>query len=185
MRILEIKNSLVKISYEVEDNLALSGFAIIEDSNTPYVAQVVNLKAENGKNFAVLKLLFTFNTDGVLKPYNGTIPSLNADITALPASELLSILPLDNPVYLGLVAQQELPFKLDASVLQSNLLICSNNVDNTSKILSNILPQMVEIGKKTVLLDVNGDFSSEENFIFGRNFKLPLNAQFLDFIFEN
>lgn len=185
MRILEIKNSLVKISYDVEDNLVLSGFAIIEDSNTPYVAQVVNLKAENGTNFAVLKLLFTFNTDGVLKPYNGSIPSLNAEITALPAGELLSILPLDNPVYLGLVAQQELPFKLDASVLQSNLLICSNNVDNTSKILSNILPQMVEIGRKTVLLDVNGDFSSEENFIFGRNFKLPLNAEFLDFIFEN
>ncbi len=185
MRILEIKNSLVKISYSVEDNLALSGFAIIEDSNTPYVAQVVNLKAENGQNFAVLKLLFTFNSDGVLKPYNGTIPSLNAEITSLPAGELLSILPLENPVYLGLVAQQELPFKLDSSVLQSNLLICSNNVDNTSKILSNILPQMVELGKKVVLLDTNGDFSSDENFIFGRNFKLPLNAQFLDFIFEN
>lgn len=185
MRILEIKNSLVKISYDVEDDLALAGFAIIEDSNTPYVAQVVNLKAENGKNFAVLKLLFTFNSEGVLKAYNGTIPSLDAEITKLPADELINILPLDNPVYLGLIAQQEAPFKLDSSVLESNLLICSNNVDNTSKILSNILPQMVSLGKKVVLLDVNGDFSSDENFIFGRNFKLPLNAQFLDFIFEN
>ncbi len=185
MKILEIKNSLVKISYEVEDNLALSGFAIIEDSNTPYVAQVVNLKAENGRNFAVLKLLFTFNTDGVLKNYNGTIPSLEATITKLPSEELLSILPMTHPVYLGLLAQQEVPFKLDSSVLESNLLICSNNVDNTSKLLSNILPQMVEEGKKVVLLDVNGDFSSEENFIFGKNFKLPLNSQFLDYIFEN
>ena len=185
MKILEIKNSLVKISYEVEDNLALSGFAIIEDSNTPYVAQVVNLKAENGKNFAVLKLLFTFNTDGVLKNYNGTIPSLEATITKLPSEELLSILPMTHPIYLGLLAQQEVPFKLDSSVLESNLLICSNNVDNTSKLLSNILPQMVEEGKKVVLLDVNGDFSSEENFIFGKNFKLPLNSQFLDYIFEN
>lgn len=185
MKILEIKNSLVKISYEVEDNLALSGFAIIEDSNTPYVAQVVNLKAENGRNFAVLKLLFTFNTEGVLKNYNGTIPSLDASITKLPAEELLSILPMTNPIYLGLLAQQEVPFKLDSSVLESNLLICSNNVDNTSKLLSNILPQVVEEGKKVVLLDVNGDFSSEENFIFGKNFKLPLNSQFLDYIFEN
>lgn len=185
MKILEIKNSLVKISYDVEDNLALSGFAIIEDSNTPYVAQVVNLKAENGKNFAVLKLLFTFNTEGVLKNYNGTIPSLDASITKLPSEELLSILPQEHPVYLGLLAQQELPFKLNSSVLESNLLICSNNVDNTSKLLSNLLPQMVEEGKKSVLLDINGDFSSEENFIFGKNFKLPLNSQFLDYIFDN
>lgn len=185
MKILEIKNSLVKIAYDVEDNLALSGFVIIEDTNTPYVAQVVNLKAENGRNFAVLKLLFTFNTEGVLKAYNGTIPSLDATITRLPSEELLSILPMDNPVYLGLLAQQEIPFKLDSSVLESNLLICSNNVDNTSKLLSNILPQIVEEGKKIVLFDVNGDFSSEENFVFGKNFKLPLNSQFLDFIFEN
>ena len=185
MKILEIKNSLVKIAYDVEDNLALSGFAIIEDTNTPYVAQVVNLKAENGRNFAVLKLLFTFNTDGVLKAYNGTIPSLDATITRLPSEEILSILPMDNPVYLGLLAQQNLPFKLDSSVLESNLLICSNNVDNTSKLLSNILPQIVDEGKKIVLFDVNGDFSSEDNFVFGKNFKLPLNSQFLDFIFEN
>lgn len=185
MRILEIKNSLVKISYDVEDNLALSGFAIVEDVNTPYVAQVVNLKAENGRNLAVLKLLFTFNEEGVLKPYNGTIPSLEASITKLPPEELLSILPVENPVYLGVLAQQDIPFKLDSSVLQSNLLICSNNVDNTSKILSNILPQTVDEGKKVVLLDVNGDFASDENFIFGKNFKLPLNAQFLDYIFDN
>lgn len=185
MKILEIKNSLVKISYEVEDDLALSGFAIIEDTNTPYVAQVVNLKAENGRNFAVLKLLFTFNNDGVLKNYNGTIPSLDATITKLPSEELLSILPMDHPVYLGLLAQQNVPFKLDSSVLESNLLICSNNVDNTSKLLSNLLPQMVEEGKKSVLLDVNGDFASDENFTFGKDFKLPLNSQFLDYIFEN
>jgi len=185
MRILEIKNSLLKISYEVEDNLALSGFTVIEDKNTPYVAQVVNLKAENGRNYAVLKLLFTFNDEGVLKPYDGTIPSLEANVTSLPAYELLDVLPSDNPVYLGAVNQQDVAFKLDSSAFQSNLLICSDNVDNTSKILSNILPQMVDQGKKVVLFDVNGDFASDENFIFGRNFKLPLNAQFLDYIFDN
>ena len=185
MRILEIKNSLIKISYDVEDNLALSGFVIVEDTNSPYVAQVVNLKAENGRNFAVLKLLFTFNQEGVLKPYDGTIPSLSASVTKLPSEELLSVLPAEEPVYLGLLAQQNVPFKLDSSVFQSNLLICSNNVDNTSKILSNILPQLVDQGDKVVLLDVNGDFSSEDNFIFGRNFKLPLTSKFIDYIFEN
>ena len=185
MRILEIKNGLVKISYDVIDDLALSGFTIIEDVNTPYVAQIVNLKAESGQNFAVLKLMFTFNEEGILKPYNGTIPSMNATITKLPSEELLEILPVDSPIYLGLLAQQEIPFKLDESVLKSNLLICSNNVDNTSKLLSNILPQLALQKKKALLIDVNGDFVSDDNFTFGRDFKLPLNAQFLDYIFEN
>ena len=32
MQVLEIKNNLVKIAYDVKDNLALSGFVIIEDT---------------------------------------------------------------------------------------------------------------------------------------------------------
>ena len=185
MRILEIKNSLVKISYDVEDNLALASFVIVEDKNTPYVAQVVNLKAENGRNYAVLKLLFTFNNEGVLKPYDGTIPSLEASLTTLQTEELLEVIPSDLPVYLGVVASQGSPFRVDSSVFDSNMLICSNSVENSSRILSNILPQMVDLGKKVVLLDVNGDFSSADSFVFGKDFELPLNKQFLDFIFEN
>lgn len=185
MRILEIKNSLVKISYDVEDNLALASFVIIEDKNTPYVAQVVNLKAENGRNYAVLKLLFTFNEEGVLKPYDGTIPSLEATVTTLPTEELLEVIPADLPLYLGVVANQGTPFKLDSSVFDSNMLICSNSVENSSRILSNILPQMSDLGKKVVLLDVNGDFSSNDSFVFGKDFELPLNKLFLDFIFDN
>ena len=73
MKILEVKNNLVKISYDSEENLSLGGFLIIEDKSSPYVAQVVNLKSDNGLNFAVLKLLFTFNTEGILKNYDGTI----------------------------------------------------------------------------------------------------------------
>lgn len=81
MKVLEIKNNLVKIAYDVKDNLALSNFVIIEDTNTPYVAQVVNIKADSTTNFAIVKLLFTFNEEGILKNYNGTIPSTKANVS--------------------------------------------------------------------------------------------------------
>ena len=64
MRILEVKNNLVKISFNADEHLVLSGFVIIEDENMPYVAQVVNLKADDTGNYAIVKLLFTFNSDG-------------------------------------------------------------------------------------------------------------------------
>ena len=60
MKVLEIKNNLVKVSYETEDNLILGGFVVIEDDNTPYVAQIVSLKADNGLTYAIVKLIFTF-----------------------------------------------------------------------------------------------------------------------------
>mgnify|MGYP000708393998 CR=1 FL=1 len=96
MKVLEIKNNLVKIAYDVNDNLALSGFVIIEDSNTPYVAQVVNIKADSTSNFAIVKLLFTFNEEGILKNYNGTIPSTKAVVSVLPSKELLDIIPAES-----------------------------------------------------------------------------------------
>ena len=150
MKILEVKNNLVKISYTAQDNLVLSGFVIIEDSKQPYVAQVMSLKAESGLNYAIVKLLFTFNEEGVVKNYNGTIPELNASITRLSSDELLDILPIEKPVKAGKLAQQNFLLNIDYSVFEKNLLICSDKVENTDIMLSNIAKQITENDDKSV-----------------------------------
>lgn len=181
MNVLEIKNNLVKISYDVNDNLALSDFVIIEDSNSPYVAQVMNIKAEGIENYAIVKLLFTFNDEGILKNYNGTIPSLKATISKLPANELLDIIPAENPLFLGNIAQRNVPLKVDLSILENNLLICSNNFSNTEKLITNIINQLDE---KVVIIDTEGHFDYEERIIAGKDFKIPLNSDAIDYIYE-
>lgn len=182
MKVLEIKNNLVKIAYDVNDNLALSGFVIIEDTNTPYVAQVVNIKADTTSNFAIVKLLFTFNEEGILKNYNGTIPSLKSTISVLPSKELLDIIPLENPLLLGQLAQQDVPIKVDNSILENNLLICSNNVENSNILVNNIIKQTKQ---KTVIIDTDGLFDCEQKIEFGKDFKLPLNYDTINFIYDN
>ena len=182
MKVLEIKNNLVKIAYDVTDNIALGGFVILEDSNNPYVAQVMNVKADSFQNFAIVKLLFTFNDEGVLKNYNGTIPSLNANVTELPASELLDVMLADSPIIIGKLAQQNVPVKLDISILENNLLICSDNVESTSNLLENLTNQ---IGEKVIVWDCDGAYSSDNKINFGIDFKLPLNYETINFIYEN
>ena len=142
MKVLEIKNNLVKIAYDVKDNLALSSFVIIEDVNTPYVAQVVNIKADTTSNFAIVKLLFTFNEEGILKNYNGTIPSLKATVSTLPSNELLDIIPVEQPIIMGQLAQQNVQLKVDKTIFDNNLLVCSNNLGNTLTLLNNIIKQL-------------------------------------------
>ena len=182
MNVLEIKNNLVKISYEAQDDLTLSSFVIIEDTNTPYVAQVMNLKADKAGNVAVVKLLFTFNEDGILKNYNGSIPSLKAVVSKLPSNELLDIIPVEEPLILGKLAQQNTVLKVDKTILDNNLLICSNNLNNTTVLLDNITSQLQE---KVVIFDTEGQFEQEQKLVFGRDFKLPLNSQTINFIYEN
>lgn len=184
MQVLEIKNNLVKIAYDVKDNLALSGFVIIEDTNTPYVAQVVNVKADKLTNFAIVKLLFTFNEDGILKNYNGTIPSLKSTVSVLPSKELLDIIPVEKPLVLGQIAQQDVTLKVDRTILDNNLLICSDNVENTNILIDNIIRQ-IEEDEKVVIFDTDGQFEAENKVVFGQDFRLPLNYNTINFIYEN
>lgn len=182
MRVLEIKNNLVKIEFNTEDNLSLSGFVIIEDKNTPYVAQVMNIKADAITNFAIVKLLFTFNDEGVLKNYNGTIPSLKAVVSVLPSKELLDIIPAENPLVLGELAQQGIKLKVDKSILDNNLLVCSNNSENTFLLIENITKQL---DKNVVIFDTDGLSDYDEKFVLGRDFKLPLNYDTINYIYGN
>lgn len=183
MNVLEVKNNLVKISYGVDDNLQLSGFVIIEDTNTPYVAQVMNLKSDDKGNFAIVKLLFTFDADGILKNYNGTIPSKNAIVSKIPSSELLDIIPVDEPLVLGNLAQQNMRLKVDKSILENNLLICSNNLGNTEDLLYCIASQIND--GKVVIIDSEGQLKADEKMVFGEDFRLPLNYDTIDYIYEN
>lgn len=182
MQVLEIKNNLVKIAYDVNDNLALSSFVIIEDTNTPYVAQVVNVKADKLTNFAIFKLLFTFNEEGILKNYNGTIPSLKSTVSILPSKELLDIIPIENNLIMGELAQQNVTLNVDKTILDNNLLVCSDNVENTNILLKNITKQ---IDEKIVIFDTDGLFDAENKITFGKDFKLPLNYDTINFIYEN
>lgn len=182
MQVLEIKNNLVKIAYDVKDNLALSGFVIIEDTNTPYVAQVVNVKADKLTNFAIVKLLFTFNEEGILKNYNGTIPSLKSTVSILPSSELLDIIPVETPLVLGQLAQQNVTLNIDKTILDNNLLVCSDNNENTNTLINNIAKQ---IDEKVVIFDTDGLFETENKLVFGKDFKLPLNYNTINYIYEN
>ena len=182
MQVLEIKNNLVKIAYDVNDNLALSSFVIIEDTNTPYVAQVVNVKADRLTNFAIVKLLFTFNEEGILRNYNGTIPSLKSTVSILPSKELLDIIPIENNLIMGELAQQGVTLNVDKTILDNNLLVCSDNVENTNILLKNITKQ---IDEKIVIFDTDGLFDAENKITFGKDFKLPLNYDTINFIYEN
>ena len=184
MKVLEIKNNLVKISYNREDNLLLSGFVIIEDDQSPYVAQVLSLKADNGINYAIVKLLFTFDAEGIVKNYDGTIPSLDSDVTMLTSDELLDILPVNNPIDIGFLANQDVDLKVDKSILENNLLICSENKENTNTTIENFVYQLSTENNKSVIFDIDGKFEGQK-LKFGEDFKLPLNYNTINFIYEH
>ncbi len=185
MNVLEIKNNLLKIDYDVRENLILSGFVLVEDENAPYVGQIMSLGASADANYAMVKLLFTFSADGLLKDYDGSIPSSKSKITKLDAGELLDIIPVKTPVVVGRLAQQGTVLKIDKAAFEDNFVICSNKYEDTDFLLLNFVKQFEKMEQKTVVFDTNGDFAYPGVVAFGEDFKLPLDVGAMDFILDN
>lgn len=201
MHIVEVKNNLVKVSYAPgQENLVLSGFAIIKDSVQAFIAQVVFLEANEKGNFGILKLLFNFDENGVISNYNGTIPDINAKLDIVYSQELLELLPAQTPILLGDLAQQGIKLTLDIKLLEEKLLICSEKSADNEILIKNLAKQLAHYGKKLVVFDLNGnlDFSPNkivagvskmaqkhrESAFAGETFKLPLNYDSINFIYN-
>lgn len=186
MQIIEVKNNLVKISYNtLGENLILSEFMVIKDLNQSFIGQIIHLEANAKGNFAVIRLLFNFDSNGVITSYNGSIPSLKSIIESVATQELLDLLPIQNPIVIGDLAQQKTLLKLDSNILEKKLLVCSEKNDDSNVLIKNIAKQLAFSGKKLLVInaDSNLDFPCER-IIAGEDFKLPLNYETINFIYE-
>ena len=73
MKLLEIKNNLVKLLYSETEMPVLGRFIVLSSEVKSYVAQFINLKSDSISSFAIAKLLFTFSSDGVVDNYDGSV----------------------------------------------------------------------------------------------------------------
>lgn len=184
MKLLEIKNNLVKLSYTEGETPVLGRFIVLSSDTKSYVAQFVNLKSDTVSTFAIAKLLFTFSNDGVVDNYDGSIPSINSELSLLPASELLGLLPVENPLKIGNLAQQDDMLVIDTSVFERNFTVFVENDSNKTTFISNSIRQLFQMREKSVIIDDSNLFEDYEKIVFGKDFKLPLNAEMIDYLFE-
>ena len=151
MKLLEIKNNLVKLSYAETENPILGRFIILGSNEKSYVAQFVNLKSDTINNYAIAKLLFTFTPDGVVDNYDGSVPNMNSELSFLAAEELLNLLPIETPVKIGNLAQQDEMLSLDISVFERNFTIFVEKDSNKKTFISNCVRQLFQMKEKRLL----------------------------------
>lgn len=184
MQIVEVKNNLVKISYDTaQENLVLSGFVVINDPSISFISQVIHLEANLEETFAVVKLMFTFDENGVIKAYNGSAPDIKSFVNSIQTSELLELLPVQNPILIGELAQQQTQLNLDISFFEGKLIVCSEKEDDNETLVKNFVSQLLYGNKKILVIDLDNTFSAENKVIAGRDFKLPLNYETINFIY--
>lgn len=184
MKILEIKNNLVKLAYTESEVPVLGRFIILTTDIKSYVAQFVNLKSDSVNSYAIAKLLFTFTPDGVVDNYDGSIPDVNSQVSFLPSSELLNLLPVENAVQMGNLSQQDEMLNIDVSVFERNFTVFVEKDANKTTFISNCVRQLFRMKEKCVIADTCNLFEDYPKIEISKDFKLPLNVQMMDYIFE-
>ena len=184
MKLLEIKNNLVKLSYSDGENPVLGRFIILASATMSYVAQFVNLKSDTTSSYAIAKLLFTFTPEGVVDNYDGSIPSIDSELSFLPSSELLNLLPLETPIKFGNISQQEDVLVLDISIFERNLSVFVEKDVHKTAFISNCVRQLFQQKEKCVIVDNYNLFEDYDKIVLSKDYKLPLNASMIDYIFE-
>ena len=190
MKITEIKNNFAKVLYRpAETKLVLSDFLTLDDDNKKICAQVISIESTSiqSANQAVVKFCFNIAADGTLSPYSGYVPSLDARASVTNAQLIQKTFSkLNGTVCLGeLTSGANPPLKYEKAFLDKFLYVQSDRTSDTNYIFKVLLDNLKD--RNCLIFDLDGtvEMESESTYEICKNFKLPINIETLNYIYEN
>jgi hypothetical protein len=86
---------------------------------------------------------------------------------------------------MGMLSQQEDMLEVDISVFERNFTVFAEKDFHKITFISNCVRQLFRQKEKSVIVDNCNLFEDYPKIKLGQDFKLPLNAEFMDYIFEH
>ena len=179
MKIVEARDGFIKI--ETEKALKISSFLEIKGLEKRYIAQVVRVK-DNGAGYTVYaKILFIY--DGSLIKYDKTLPSVTSEIMPFSLDIINNSFNCISPVVAGKFIENGEDIILGQESFNNSLLISADTPEVNNVIVSNLAKQFNK-SEKVVIIDMLG-IINDNKYVAGRDFKLPLNKDSLEFLYED
>lgn len=179
MRILEARESFIK--FESEENIQLSSFIQIANLDKVYVAQIIKVQKVNDKFLVFAKLLYLYN--GSLESYDGTLPEKDAEISVFDYNKFSQSISVETPVLVGkFIAKRENIF-IDKTSFNKKTIVSAESPEFLDVFTTN-LKQELSKTSRTFIIDMQGVIPAQK-FAAGKDFRLPLNAESLNFMYED
>lgn len=179
MRILEVRDGFIK--FETEGKISLSSFLQINDTAKRYIAQVIQVKRLEEGTIAFAKILFLY--DGTLKNYDKSLPTKNAEISEFTFDIMSKSLEYSTPIIAGKFIDGSIDIPVDKTCFDKKMLISVDTAKTNNRIISNLTKQFAYLGK-VLVIDMLGIIEGQK-YVAGVDFKLPLNTESLEFMYED
>ena len=188
MKLIEIKNNFAKLYYlPADDELHIGDFLTINDGTKKIAAQIITIEStsKDDTNCAVIKFSFYLNEIGTGAAYTGYVPKLDSKICKTDGKIIKNIFSKkDNSVLLGdFVSYPELDFCVDSTFGVGFTCVQSDRIENTNFIIN----KLAQSSGKGLIVDFDGTLEIENALVFalGKNFRLPISVEILNYIYEN
>lgn len=188
MKLIEIKNNFAKLYYlPAEEDLHIGDFLTINDGTKKLCAQVITIEStsKDDTNCAVVKFSFDFTEKCSATAYTGYVPTLDSKVCKTDTAIIKSIFSkTDKSLILGdFVSYPEIEFCVDTSFCDNFTCVQADKIENTRFIID-ILSKSSGSG---LVVDFEGLLNIEDTrkFALGEDFKLPISAETLNYIYEN
>ena len=180
MKILEVRDGFIR--FEADVNVYLSSFIQASGIDKVYIAQVNQMKVFGNVRIASAKILFILVGEELYN-YDKTLPSKDSEIELFTSNILSNSVDADKPVILGKTLDCSSNIIMDASAFNKKMLVSIDNIEMNNTFAKNFHKQFANLSKKTVVLDMRGVIKGNKCFA-GKDFKLPLNSNTLDFMYK-
>ncbi len=188
MKLIEIKNNFAKLYYRPKDvKIYIADFLTINDGNQKIISQVISIEStsEEDTNCAVLKFTLNLSEKNEISSYNGYVPSLNAEVSKTNPVVLKNFFGKgDNNFRIGeFTINKQLDLYLNKKFFENFAYIQSDRLENTRKLVKHLADSI----NASLIIDADGslDINAPMEFYLCENFKLPINFDTLNFIYEN
>ena len=178
MRILEARDGFIR--FESEEKVALSSFLQI-DGFRRYIAQVIKITRLDLNYVGYAKLIFVY--DGSLNEYDNSLPDVKSDVRPFSFDIFSKSMEAETPVLSGHFLEDEIPLYLDRKCFDKKLLVSIDNPQNLEKLIANLKQEFATLGN-VLVIDTLGIMSGRK-YTASVDFKLPLNTEALEFIYED
>lgn len=179
MKILEVRDSFIK--FESDEKQDLSSFLEVKDIENKYIAQVVKTSKNNDRYISFAKILFLY--DGTFNPLKGKTPREDASIVNFPFEIIQESFKVAEPIKLGTYLNSTKEISIDKNALNRSFLASIDTPSKISDFVTNVAKNFDK--SKVLVIDMLGVMNSSIKYKASVDFKLPLNSDSLDFIYED
>ena len=190
MQVANALNNTIRILFNPKvEAFRLFDFLIVQSNQDRYLAQIIEIyddKYDASQNVAKLKLYYKITPNNEVIPYDNFTPNKECEIIKVKQEEIEGFINQDKKTFIfGTNVKNSMSLNIQYDFFNNNPIILADKIENSNAISVN-LAKNLSSKRNAVIVDFTGsiEFEDAKKIFACKNFKMPLNYDTLDYVFE-